>query len=93
MALESQHSVVAHHATAIVCHLDQLLAASFDVYSNALCTCVERVLQQFLHYRGRALHHFAGGDLVGDVVGENVDAAHKYSFKFLVRVSSREEDR
>ena len=37
---------------------------------------VERVLQQFLHHRGRALDHFARGDLVGNVLGKDVNAAH-----------------
>jgi len=37
---------------------------------------VERVLQHLLDHGGRALHHLAGGDLVGNGFGEDVDAAH-----------------
>ena len=37
---------------------------------------VERVFEQFLDDGGRPLHHLAGRDLVGDLVGENADAAH-----------------
>ena len=37
---------------------------------------VERVLQQFLDDGRGALHHLAGGDLVGDLVRKDADAAH-----------------
>ena len=40
---------------------------------------VERVLEQLLDHRGGPLHHFAGGDLVGDLIGKNADAAHARS--------------
>ncbi len=43
---------------------------------------VERVLEQFLDDGGGALDDFAGGDLVGDQVGENADTAHE----LIVRV-------
>ena len=38
---------------------------------------VERVLEQFFDDGGGALDHFAGGDLVGDLIGKNADAAHR----------------
>src|SRR5580693_7780941 len=76
MAFEGEHGIVAHHAAAVVGDLDQLFATSFDVDLDASRACVERVLEQLFYHRGRALHHFAGGDLVGDVLGEDVDAAH-----------------
>ena len=37
---------------------------------------VERVFDQFLHDAGGALDHFAGGDLVGDLFGQQADAVH-----------------
>ena len=77
VALEGQHGVVAHHAAAVVDDLDQLLASRLDVHANAVGAGIERVLQQLLHHRGGALDHLAGGDLVGYVFGENVDAAHR----------------
>ena len=40
---------------------------------------VERVLQQLLHHRRGPVHHLAGGDLVGNLVGKNANAAHKVS--------------
>ena len=76
VALEGQHGVVAHHAAAVVGDLDQLLPARLDLDADARGTGVQRVLQQFLHHRRGTLHHFAGGDLVGDSFGENVDFAH-----------------
>ena len=76
VALEGQQGVVAHHAAAVVGDLDELLAAGLDLNLDARRTGIERVLQQLLHHRRRPLHHFAGGDLVRDVFGENVDAAH-----------------
>ena len=37
---------------------------------------VEGILHQFLDDAGGALDHFAGGDLVGDLLGEKADAVH-----------------
>jgi hypothetical protein len=37
---------------------------------------IERVFEQFLDHGRGTVHHLAGGDLVGDLVGEYVDAAH-----------------
>ena len=76
VALKGQQGVVAHHSAAVIGDLDELAATGFDVHANAGGTCVERVFEQFLDHRGRAFHHLSGGDLVGDVFAENVDAAH-----------------
>ena len=76
MALERQHGVIAHHAAAVVGNLDQLLPARFDADFNARCPGIKRVLEHFLYHGSRALHHLAGGDLVGNGLGEYVDAAH-----------------
>src|SRR5215470_9361507 len=76
MALEGEESVVTNHAAAIVRNLDELFAAGFDLDANACGASIERVLEKFFDDGGRSLHHFAGGDLVGNGFGENVDAAH-----------------
>src|ERR1700732_2086206 len=76
MALERQHGVIAHHAAAVVGDLDQLLPARFDADLDSRCPGVERVLEHFLYYGSRTLHHLAGGDLVGNGLREYVDAAH-----------------
>ena len=81
--LERQQGIVAHHAAAVIGDLDQLLAAAFHLHPNAPRPRVQRVFQQFLHHRSRALHHLAGGDLVGDVFRENVNAAHGASVRSI----------
>src|SRR5664280_448570 len=78
VTLESQHGIVAHHPAAVVGHLDQFLATCFDGDPDAARTGIQRVFQQLLDHRSGALHDFAGGDLVGYVFGENVDAAHDF---------------
>ena len=64
MAFEGQHGVVAHHAAAVVGNLNQFLSAGLDMDADARGAGVERIFKQFFYHRGRALHHFAGGDLV-----------------------------
>ncbi len=55
---------------------DELAAAAFDFDADAGGAGVERVFEQLLDHGRRTVHHFAGGDLVGDLVGEYADAAH-----------------
>ena len=76
VALERQQRVVAHHSVSIVDDADQLAAAALDLNSHPRRACVERILQQLLHHRSGPLHHFAGGDLIGHLVGKNADASH-----------------
>ena len=38
---------------------------------------IERVLDQFLHRRGRPLDHLAGGDAVDDQLGQQPDGGHQ----------------
>ena len=70
MPLEGQQSIVAQHATTVVGDLDKLFTAGFDLDSDARRTRIQRVLQQFLYYRRRTFNHFAGGDLVGNLLGK-----------------------
>ena len=77
VALEGQQRVVAIHAVAVVGDADEPAPAGFDLDADAGGAGVERVLQQLLHHRGGPVHHLAGGDLVGNLVGKNADAAHK----------------
>jgi hypothetical protein len=51
--------------------------ARLDLDPDTLGARVQGVFQQFLHHGSRPVNHFAGGDLVGDLVGKNADAAHK----------------
>jgi hypothetical protein len=76
VALEGQQGVVAVHAVAVVGDADQPAPARLDLDADAAGAGVQGVLQQFFHHRGRPVHHLAGGDLVGNLVGKNADAAH-----------------
>ena len=77
MALEGQQRVVAVHALAVVGDADEPPPARLDFDADAGGAGVEGVLQQLLDHRGGPVHHLAGGDLVGNLVGKNADAAHK----------------
>ena len=77
VALEGQQRVVAQHAAAVVHDADQPAAAGFHLDAQIGRAGVERVFEQFLDDRSGPFHHLAGGDLVGDLVGENADAAHE----------------
>ena len=76
MALKGQQGIVAYHAAAVVGHLDQLASAGLHVDADARRPGVQGVFNQFLDHRRRTFHHLAGGDFVGDIFGENVNAAH-----------------
>ena len=76
VALEGQQGVVAHHAAAVVGDPQQTPAAGLDLDADVGGAGVEGVFEKLLDYRGGALDDFAGGDLIGDLVGENSNAAH-----------------
>ena len=78
VTLEGEHSVVVQHAPTIIDDLDKLASTGLDVDANAARTRIEGVLQQLLHNRCGTLHHLAGSNLVRDVFGEDVYAAHGY---------------
>ena len=75
VAIEREHRILAPHAGAVVAHLDEGLAALLQLDAHPGRARIDRVLDQFLHRRGGALHHLAGGDLVGDGIGQNGNAA------------------
>ncbi len=77
MALEGQQRIVAAHAVAVVGDADQPPPARLNLDANALRASVQSVLQQLLDHRSGPIHHLAGSDLVGNLVGKNADAAHK----------------
>jgi hypothetical protein len=76
VTFEGEEGVVAGHAAAVVGNTDEAAAAGFDFDADAGGASVERILQQFLDDGGGAVDDLAGGDLVGDLVGENMDASH-----------------
>ena len=77
MALESEHGIVADHAASVVGDLDQLFATGLDADLDARGAGVEGVLEHFLYDRRRTLDDLPCSDLVGDGLGEYVDAAHE----------------
>ncbi len=76
MPLEGEHGIVANHAASVVGDLNKFFPARLDADLDARRARVERVLQQLLHDRGRALHHLASSDLIGNGFGENVNSTH-----------------
>ncbi len=79
-ALHGQQSVVVIHAMAVVGHLDQGAAPVFDIDEDPVAAGVQSVFHQLLDHRGRPLDHLAGGDLVGQDVGQDANAGHGESF-------------
>src|ERR1700744_3267337 len=77
VALEGEQRIVAHHAATVVHDADELAAAAFDLDADTSCAGFERVLKELLDHGRGAVHHFASGDLVGDLVSKYADAAHE----------------
>ena len=76
MAFEGQQRVVAQHAAAIVHDADEPPSARFHLDAQIGSAGVERVFEQFLDHRSRPFHHLSRGDLIGNLVGQDADAAH-----------------
>ena len=76
---KGQHGIVAQHATAVIVDADQPAAAAFHFHPDAGGPGIQRVFQQLFDYRRGTLHHFAGGDLVGNVIGKNTDPPHVFN--------------
>ena len=72
MALQGEAGVVAVHPRAVVAHADQYLPAIFQLDAHAARPGIERILDELLDHRCRPLDDFPGGDLVGDLIGENL---------------------
>ena len=77
VALKGEECVVAHHAVAVVGDADELAAAGFDVDADAGGAGVEGVFEELLDYGSGTFDDLAGGDLIGDLVGEDVNATHQ----------------
>jgi len=75
MPLETQEGIVAHHAAAVVGNLNEPLAPSLDIHPDPCGPGIECVFEQLLHHRSGPLHHLACGDLVGNLLGKNVNAS------------------
>ena len=89
MPAQRQAQLIGPHAVAIVEHLDQPPAAVLDAHGHAGGPGVEAVLDQLLHHRGWAFDDLAGGDLVGDQVGQQADLGNgQRTHRSAVRAAS-----
>ena len=69
VALERQPRILRVHPDPVVLDADEALAAEFHLDGDAMRARVDRVLDELLDDRRRALHHLAGGNLVGELRG------------------------
>jgi hypothetical protein len=76
VALEAKQGVVAAHADPVVGDADETAPAGLDLDGDAGGVGVESVFDELFDNAGRALDDFAGGDLVGDLLGQQADAVH-----------------
>ena len=74
--LQRQPGVLRPHPRAVVRHADEAEAALLRLDGDGPGARVERVLHQLLHDRGGPLHDLAGGDLVDEPGGQDLDARH-----------------
>ena len=77
--LDREAQVLAADAVAVVGHADAPDAAALEVDVDLRRARVERVLEQFLQRRRRALDDLARGDLVDEVVGQRSNSRHEMS--------------
>ena len=76
MAGQCQGQLVGGDAGPVVADTDQLAAAGLHLDIHPGGAGVQAVFQYLLHHRGGALDHLAGGDLVGQAGGQDVDFGH-----------------
>ena len=69
MALDREREVGGIHAAAVIGDADQAAAAARQHHLDLARAGVERILDQFLDDRRRALDHFARGDAVDEGFG------------------------
>ena len=80
MALEGEERIVPRHARPVVRDPDESQAAILEVDLDVPGARVERVLEQFLHDGRGAFDHLAGGDLVDEPRGKDLDEWHALSY-------------
>ena len=73
MSAQGQRQLRAGNAKAVVFDHDAANAAAHQLHRHFRGTGVQRVVDQLTHHRGRALHHFPGGDLTDEFVGQFAD--------------------
>ncbi len=73
VAAEGQGQIVAMDAAAVVAHADEAHPALPHLDVDAARPGVEAVFHQLFDDRRRPLHHFAGGDLIGEDGGQELN--------------------
>ncbi len=76
VSLKGEEGVIANHADAIIGDADKLAAASLNVDTDSGGLGVEGVLKELLDDGGWTFDDLASGDLVGYLIGEDMNAAH-----------------
>ena len=77
MAEEGGGGLVGGDAAAVVTDPDEGHAAVLNFHCDSGGSGINGVFHEFLDHRGRAFHHFAGGDEVGHMGGELSDDWHR----------------
>ncbi len=66
MTRNRQGQFVRRDTGTVIRHFDQAPSGFFYPDGNGFGTCIQRVFDQFLDHRSRALDHFTSGDLRSD---------------------------
>ncbi len=86
VALDRQRKILRRHAVPVVDDADELAAAGLDGDLDGAGARIDRVLDQFLHGRGRTLDHLAGGDAIDQ---DGIEAADVHRRSELTRIGTR----
>ena len=76
MPLDRQPSVLRAHAFAVVLDPNEPLSSHLHGNGEVFRAGIDRVFDEFLDHRCRALDDFARGNLIGEVTWEYTDAPH-----------------
>ena len=83
MAFEGQQGIVAHHAAAVVGNADQFAAARLDGDDRcALAPASSAFSSSSLTTEAGPVDHFAGGNLVGYLVGSEYECGPSAPYLF-----------
>ncbi|MPN13176.1 hypothetical protein SDC9_160496 [bioreactor metagenome] len=75
MAAQRHRQFFGRNADAVVLHRDQAHAPGQQPHGDLRGSGIQRVVHQFAHGRGGALHHFSGGNLTDQFVRKIADGA------------------
>src|SRR5450432_2223980 len=76
MTFEREQRVVAAHAETVVGDAHEAASAAADLDDDFPGVGIEGIFDELFHDAGGSFDHFAGGDLVGDLLGKKFDAVH-----------------